>query len=114
MSALEEVKETDFGKRVIEADIPVVVDFWAPWCRPCLMMTPALESLAAKMNGRIRVVKLNTDENFSLAREYGIMAIPTLLLFKDGREADRLTGVFPERELEAWVKKAAAAEIPSS
>jgi len=111
VSAFEEVKETDFGKRVIEADVPVVVDFWAPWCAPCRMMTPVLESLAAKMNGRIRVVKLNTDENFSLAREYGIMAIPTMILFKNGREADRLTGVFPQSELEAWVKKAAAVEL---
>ncbi|MBN2199062.1 MAG: thioredoxin [Candidatus Aminicenantes bacterium] len=114
MSTLEDIKEIDFEKRVIESDIPVVVDFWAPWCGACLMMSPVLESLAAEMEGRVRIVKVNTDENFSVARTYGIMAIPTLILFKGGREADRLTGLVPQTELKAWVNNSISIELHSS
>ncbi|MBM3296914.1 MAG: thioredoxin [Candidatus Aminicenantes bacterium] len=109
MSHLLEVNEGDFEKQVIEADTPVLVDFWAPWCGPCRMLTPVLESLSAKLNGQVRFVKLNTDESFSLAKKYGIMAIPTLIVFSGGRETQRLTGFLPENELEAWVRQALAA-----
>ncbi len=108
MSFLPEVMEKDFDSQVLESDLPVLVDFWAPWCNPCRMMTPVLESLAVKLNGQIKVVKLNTDENFALARKLGIQAIPCLLLFNKGRESQRLTGFLPQPELEAWVKKAMA------
>jgi thioredoxin 1 len=110
MSILQEVNESDFEQQVIESALPVVVDFWAPWCGPCRMLTPVLESLAVKMDGRAKVVKLNTDENFSLAKKYGIMAIPTLVVFRSGSEAQRLTGFLPEPELEAWVNGAVEAE----
>ncbi|OGD27213.1 MAG: thioredoxin [Candidatus Aminicenantes bacterium RBG_13_63_10] len=110
MSILQEVSDSNFEKQVLTSNIPVVVDFWAPWCGPCLMLAPILESLAAKMNGLVKVVRLNTDESFSLARNYGIMAIPTLIVFKDGKEAHRLTGFHPEDELEAWVRTAVEAE----
>jgi len=110
MSIIQEVNESDFDKQVVESGLPVVVDFWAPWCGPCRMLTPVLESLAVKMDGRVKVARLNTDENFSLARKHGIMAIPTLVVFRGGREAQRLTGFLPEPELEAWLGKAIEAE----
>ncbi len=79
----------------------VLVDFWAPWCGPCLMMTPVLEEFASKYNGSIDVVKVNVDEVPDVAVRYGIMSIPTLILFKNGLEVKRLIGYMPLEELEA-------------
>ena len=85
------------------AGVPVVVDFWAPWCGPCRMIAPALEDLARRHAGRLKVVRLNVDEAPHLAAEHRAMSIPLLVLMLDGREADRIVGARPPAELERWV-----------
>lgn len=105
MSKIDEITSSVFKGEVLESDIPVVVDFWAPWCGPCRMVTPVLEDVSQKMNGKIKFVKLNTDENQKIAMDYQIMAIPSLLIFKDGQEVDRIVGLVPQEQLEADLQK---------
>ncbi len=105
MSKIDEITSSAFKGEVLESDIPVVVDFWAPWCGPCRMVTPVLEDVSQKMNGKIKFVKLNTDENQKIAMDYQIMAIPSLLIFKDGQEVDRIIGFVPQEQLEADLQK---------
>jgi thioredoxin 1 len=105
MSKIDEITSSAFKGEVLESDIPVVVDFWAPWCGPCRMVTPVLEDVSQKMNGKIKFVKLNTDENQKIAMDYQIMAIPSLLIFKDGQEVDRIVGLVPQEQLEADLQK---------
>ena len=85
------------------ASVPVVVDFWAPWCAPCRMVSPALERLAEANAGRMKVVKLNVDNAPGIAARFGVQGIPLLVVLRDGQEADRLVGAAPEPELRAWV-----------
>jgi thioredoxin 2 len=85
------------------ASVPVVVDFWAPWCGPCRMVSPALERLAAANAGRMKLVKLNVDEAPELGARYGVQGIPTLVLLRDGEEVDRVVGAAPEPQLQAWL-----------
>ena len=105
MSKIDEITSSAFKGEVLESDIPVVVDFWAPWCGPCRMVTPVLEDVSQKMNGKIKFVKLNTDENQKIAMDYQIMAIPSLLIFKNGQEVDRIVGFVPQEQLEADLQK---------
>jgi thioredoxin 1 len=105
MSKINEITSSVFKSEVLESHIPVVVDFWAPWCSPCRMVAPVLEEISQKMNGRIKFVKLNTDENQKTAMDYQIMAIPSLLIFKDGQEVDRVVGFVPQEQLEADLNK---------
>lgn len=105
MRKINEVTSSVFKSEVLESDIPVVVDFWAPWCGPCRMVAPVLEDISQKMNGKIKFVKLNTDENQKTAMDYQIMAIPSLLIFKDGQEVDRIVGFVPQEQLEADLNK---------
>ena len=105
MSKINEITSSVFKSEVLESNIPVVVDFWAPWCSPCRMVAPVLEEISQKMNGKIKFVKLNTDENQKTAMDYQIMAIPSLLIFKDGQEVDRVVGFVPQEQLEADLNK---------
>lgn len=92
----KEVNSKNFKEEVLESSLPVLVDLWAPWCMPCRMITPIVEQLASDNQDKLKVCKLNTDENQDIAARYGIQGIPTLLFFKDGQEVDRLVGVAPK------------------
>jgi len=93
------VGDSDFQAEVLEADLPVLVDFWAPWCMPCRMVGPIVEEIAREYDGRLVVAKMNTDENPATPGQLGIMGIPTLILFKEGKEVERVVGVQPKQAL---------------
>ena len=103
---VSKVSDSDFEAQVLKSAEPVVVDFWAEWCGPCKMIAPALEELAGSMNGKVKIVKLNVDENPQTAAKYGIMSIPTLMLFKNGELASRQVGAAPKAKLEQWITAA--------
>ena len=93
------VTDASFAQDVLRSPLPVLVDAWAPWCGPCHMIAPVVDQLATELAGRVRVVKLNVDENPQTAARFDLRSIPTLLVLKDGREVDRLVGVQPKREI---------------
>ena len=104
-----EITDQTFEQDVLKSDSPVIVDFWAPWCGPCLMMAPAFESLAEEYQGKVVFAKLNTDDNQHVPSAYGIQGIPTLILFKGGKEFDRLVGLQRRGDLQKRIENALGA-----
>jgi thioredoxin 1 len=106
--ATVKVDASNFQKEVLNSAEPVVVDFWAEWCGPCKMIAPSLEEIATELAGKVKVVKLNIDENPELAAQYGVRSIPTLAVFKAGEVADIKVGAAPKTALSSWISNAAA------
>jgi thioredoxin len=100
---VDKVTDATFDQAVLKASGPVVVDFWAEWCGPCRMISPALEEISNLLNGKVTILKLNVDENPATAAKYGVMSIPTLMLFKGGQLASRQVGAAPKQKLEQWI-----------
>ena len=100
---MKEVTDATFESDVLNSPLPILVDFWAEWCGPCRMIAPIVEEIARDYNGRLQVVKMNVDANPRTPARLGIMGIPTLILFKDGREVDRVVGYRPKRALEEFL-----------
>ena len=106
MSITAKVTDASFDTDVINSEGPVVVDFWAEWCGPCRMIAPALEEIAGTMGDKVKIVKLNVDESPKTASKYGVMSIPTLMIFKDGEMASRQVGAAPKQKLQQWITAA--------
>ncbi|MGH7707896.1 MAG: thioredoxin [Vulcanimicrobiaceae bacterium] len=109
MSALPDVSQSSFKNEVLDSNQPVLIDFWAPWCGPCKMLAPVVEKVAAAHTGRVKFMKLNTDENPSLAGEYHVSGIPCLILFKGGQAVDRIVGFVQENAINSMLAKHLAA-----
>eukprot|EP00741_Cyanophora_paradoxa_P009191 tig00001477_g8901.t1 len=101
----EEVSDAAFKDVVLDSSLPVLVDFWAPWCGPCRMVAPVVDEIADEYDGRLKVVKLNTDENPKVATEYGIRSIPSIMIFKNGQRVDTVVGAVPKATLESTIGK---------
>ena len=99
-----EVSDQNFEAEVIKSTLPVLVDLWAPWCRPCHMVAPVIDKLAKKYNGKVKFCRLNVDENPQTAARYRIMSIPTLMFFKGGKVADTVIGAVPEQALQPKIE----------
>ncbi|MEP9365903.1 thioredoxin [Xanthobacter sp. VNH20] len=100
------VSDADFEAEVLKASGPVVVDFWAEWCGPCKLIAPALDEIASEMGDKVKILKMNVDEAPDTATEYGVMSIPTLMIFKGGEVAARQTGAAPKAKLHQWIAAA--------
>jgi thioredoxin 1 len=105
MSAAAQVTDSTFKQEVIDSDVLVLVDFWAPWCGPCRMVAPVVDEIAQQYEGQVKVVKVNTDENPQTASQYGIRSIPTLMIFKDGARVDMVVGAVPKTTLANTLEK---------
>jgi thioredoxin 1 len=106
--AITAVSDATFGEEVKKADTLVLVDFWAEWCAPCRSVAPILEELSKEFAGRVKIVKLDVENNPNVAQAYNIRGIPALLLFKDGQVADQRIGALPKHQLKAWLTEAVA------
>ncbi len=105
MAVTPQVTDSNFKEEVLENEAPVLVDFWAPWCGPCRMVAPVVEEIAEQYEGKVKVVKLNTDENPNVASQYGIRSIPTLMIFKGGQRVDMVVGAVPKTTLANTLEK---------
>ena len=104
MSDLMQITDASFEEEILKSELPVLVDFWAPWCGPCRMITPIVEELASEYEGKIKVVKMNVDENQATPTKYGIRGIPTVILFKGGEVAEQIVGAVPKAKIASMVE----------
>jgi thioredoxin 1 len=109
MATIPEVTDANFQAEVLESDVPVLVDFWAPWCGPCRIVAPVLEQMADERGGDLKIVKLNVDDNQQTAAAFEVLSIPTLILFRGGQVAKKVIGAYPKRKLEEELEPALAA-----
>lgn len=103
MSDIIETTGSNFQSEVMESDIPVLVDFWAPWCGPCKMLAPTLEELSKENGGKIKIVKINVDEEQEVATQFGITSIPTMMIFVDGKLKNQIVGSLPKHQIEEFI-----------
>src|SRR5271165_1591603 len=109
MSSVANVTDNSFEQDVLKAEVPVLVDFWAPWCGPCRMVAPVVEEIAQERADELKVVKLNIDENQNTAIQFNVMSIPTLILFRNGQPAKTVIGAYPKKKLVAELEPALTA-----
>ena len=105
MSEVLHINDADFETTVVQSDIPVLVDFWAPWCGPCKMIAPILDEIASEFAGKAKIVKINVDDNQLVAGQFGVRSIPTLLLFKNGQLVATQVGALPKNQLAAFINQ---------
>nr|YP_002049397.1 Thioredoxin [Paulinella chromatophora]ACB43187.1 Thioredoxin [Paulinella chromatophora] len=105
MSSAADVTDASFETEILMSNIPVLVDFWAPWCGPCRMLAPIVDEIAKEFEGKLKVFKLNTDENPTIASQYGIRSIPTLMIFNEGQKVDTVVGAVPKSTLSVTIEK---------
>ncbi len=103
--AVQHVTDSTFDQSVLNAGMPALVDFWAPWCGPCRIIGPLIEELAPNYEGKATIAKVNVDDNPGIAQRYGITSIPTLMMFKDGKLVDRAVGAMPKGELQKFIER---------
>ncbi len=106
MSDLLQITDQNFDSEVLKSDVPVLVDFWAEWCGPCKMIAPVVEELAGEYNGKLKVGKLDVDAHGSIAQQYRILSIPTVIIFKNGQVESQIVGAVPKKEFQKHIDKA--------
>lgn len=106
MSNVLQISDAEFQKEVLDSEVPVLLDFWAPWCGPCRMVAPVLDELSVEFEGKVKITKMNVDENAAVPAQFGVRSIPTLLLFKNGEVIAQQVGALPHSQMSAFIQQA--------